>query len=396
MLERAPASPQVVAIGIPARARLLALGARLGMSSEESRRLFDEARALAGRDGDGRQLTLLHLAYGEVRGFVGEVEEGLALTREAVALAARAGDPRLLLRARVALTYALVTAGRFLDAVALAEQLLEELGDGGSQRQRAFVLFFHAMVCVDLGRPADAQRDLELAADLAWRHGDVELLAQVYSFAPVVTRTLGLPGVATASTRRSARSSSPSTSATRSVACSPTGVWARPISLAGDGRTATRILNGVVLLARDHGVGLQGEAGMLAELACATLLRGDGALALSIAEEAVQVARRRRVALYEAIALSARAWILLETGGATAAAEIESCLAARARDRGQRRHGELRGAGPLPPGDAGRAARRPRRPARASWSGRAALSRAMGATGWVERVERRLQGEVAA
>lgn len=393
LLERAPASPQVVAIGLPARARMLALGARLGMSSEESRRLFDEARELAGRGGDPRQLTQLYLAYGEVRGFVGEVDEGLALTREAVALASQAGDGRLLLRARMALTYALVTAGRFRDAVALAELLLEEIGERGSQRHRAFVLFFHAMVCVDLGRPADARSDLEIAADLAWQHGDVELLAQIYSFAPVVTRTLGLP------------SSDCIDKAQRAVELAeylgdPFGrvfaYWGlgKAHLLAGDGRTATRILNGVVLLARDHGVGLQGEAGMLAELACATWLRGDGTLALSIAEEAVQVARRRGVALYEAIALSAHAWILLETGSATAAAEIESCLQrvlAIADSDGMVSFAalasfhlatlaELRG------DQAGRARELER--ARRAFV-------AMGATGWVERVARRRQSEVA-
>jgi len=393
LIERAPSSPAVDATAIVARSRLLALGARLGMSSDEARRLFEEARALAERDGGEGQLAMLYLSYGEARGFVGEVEEGLALTREAVRLASFDADPRVRLRARVALTYALVTAGRFRDALGLSEALLEEMGDR-PRRQRGFVLFFHAMVCVDLGRPAEARIDLERAAEIAWMHADVELLAQIYGFAPVVTRMLGLPG------------SDCMERAQRAVELAeylgnPFGrvfaYWGLGSAhlLAGDGRTATRILNRVVLLARDHGVGLQGEAGMLAELACATLLRGDGAVALSIAEEAVQIARRRRVPLYEAIALLARAWVLLETSGVAAEPEISTCLGrvlSIAESEGAssfaaiaRFHlaslANLQGA----------RVRRDRELALARTS-----FVAMGATGWVERVDARLRGEAAA
>jgi len=387
LLERAPSTPDVDALAGVARSRLLALGGRLGMSSEEARRLFEEARALAERRADHRQLAMLYLAYGEARGFIGEVEEGLALTREAVRLTGDDVDPRVRMRTRVALTYALVTAGRFRDALVLSETLLDEIGDRRDRRQRSFLLFFHAMVCVDLGRPAEAQRDLARAADLAWRFADVELLSQVYAFAPVVTRMLGLPA------------SDCMDKAQRAVELAeylgnPFGrvfaYWGLGNAhlLAGDARTATRILNGVVLLARDHGVGLQGEAGMLAELACATLLRGDGTVALSIAEEAVQIARRRRVPLYEASALLARAWVLLETTGVSAAMQIEACLtrvlaiaatdgtvsfAAIARFH-RATLAELQGDH----------ARRTRELALAR-----AEFVAMGANGWVERVERR-------
>jgi adenylate cyclase len=391
LLERAPSSPEVDALGGVARARLLALGGRLGMSSEESQRLFAEARALAERRGDRRQLAMLYLSYGEARGFIGEVEEGLELTREAVRLASDDPDPRIRMQARVALTYALVTAGRFRDALVLSETLLDEIGDRSDRRQRSFLLFFHAMVCVDLGRPAEAHRDLAIAAELAWKFADVELLSQVYAFAPVVTRMLGLPA------------SDCLDKAQRAVELAeylgnPFGrvfaYWGLGNAhlLAGDARSAMRILNHVVLLARDHGVGLQGEAGMLAELACATMLRGDGTVALSLAEEAVQIARRRRVPLYEASAQLARAWVLLEATGVSAALQIEACLTrviAIAATEGLESFAAIaRFHRAALAGLQGDGLRRARELALA----RAAFV-AMGANGWVERVDRRLRGE---
>src|SRR5690606_18423533 len=175
------------------------------------------------------------------------------------------------------------------------------------------------------GRPLEARADLELAADAAWEHADVEILSQIYAFAPVVARILG-DGEQESLVK-----------AQRAVELAeylgnPFGrvfaYWGLGNAhlLCGDAKTASRVLNGVLLLARDQGVGLQGEAGMLAELAAATLVRGDGAVALSIAEEAVQVAIRRRTRLYEVIAQLSRAWVLVETVGAAAAIEIESCL----------------------------------------------------------------------
>jgi hypothetical protein len=116
---------------------------------------------------------------------------------------------------------------------------------------------------------------------------------------------------------------------------------------------------------------------------------------LSIAEEAVQVGRRRGAPDYEALALLARASILLDTTGASGGDEIEACLD-RVREIVAREGAtaylglvhlhlgqlaELRG-------DAQGAA--------------AALDvaqrhfAAMGARGWVEEVEQRRRREVAA
>lgn len=397
LTERATDSEEIRKIGIKARIKALEIGARLGMSSKESARLFAEARALATRDATPRMLALLHAAYGQARGFIGEIVEALELHREAARLAEATGDPVLTVRLRISLTYAAITAGRFREALALCERLLEDVARGmlsPESRAVGYLRFMHAMLCVDMGRPAEARDELRAAADIAWRNADVELLCQVYSFDPVVTRMLG--DDAEEAFLRSQRSVE-----LAEYLGSPFvrvfAYWgiAGAHLLRGDARSAARILNGVLLFARDHGVALQGEAGILADLALATIVRGDGAVALSIAEEAIEVARKRGVGLYECIAQLARVYVLLETKGAAAADEVEVALA---------RVHELIAADGLTSFDAvvrmhcATLARLEGDHVRAANELRAArdLYARMGATGWVRRLERRLAEGAAA
>jgi len=397
LLDRAPSAPDVDTFGVLARSKLLELGARLGMSAEEARRLFAEARELATRAPKSPNVPLLYLAYAQARGFVGEHEEALALTREAVRLVGESGEPRLVLRVRVALIYGLLAGGHLRDALELTERLLARVGDNpqlGSDRHLAYLYLFHAMLCVAMGRPADSRADLARAADVAWQCADVEILAQIYGFEPVVTRMLGgNPSDCLAKAQRAVELAEYLGNPFARVFA----YWALGNAhlLSGDGKTASKILNGVVLLARDHGVGVQGEAGMLAELACATLMRGEGTVALSITQEAVQVAQRCGPSLYECIAQLARAYILLETTGARAATEIEACLA-RVRTLvaadGTTSYAAIAHfhAATLAElcGDEARC--------RLELESARKLFAAMGSTGWLEKIDLRLQGRVGA
>ncbi len=328
LLEQAPASPEAAALAVRARTKILTLGARLGLTAHEARRIFDEGRAYALSAGDPRRRALLYLAYAQSRSFVGDAEEGLELTREAARDAERCGDADLLRRLQVGLAWSVFTAGRFREALELCEAFLADAAREGTAGtpQAAYARLLHAMLCVDMGRPRDALEDLALASDLAWRNADPELLCQAYAFAPVVRRILGGdPSDALQRTERAVELAELIGSAFARVHA----YWGHGAAhlLAGNARTASKILNGVILLARDHGVALHGEAGILADLALATLARGEGAVALSIVEEAVEAARRHRTALYEWIARLARAQILLETRGVAAGSEVEGEMA---------------------------------------------------------------------
>jgi tetratricopeptide (TPR) repeat protein len=248
--------------------------------------------------------------------------------REALRHAERAGDARLLLRLRIGLIYASFSAGRFREALEACERTLADAARSGTEgsHQIAYARLFHAMLCVDMGRPADARADLDAAADVAWCHADADLLCQVYGFAPVVARMLGVD--ASESLQRTQRAVELA-EYLGSPFARVHAYWGYGVAhlLVGEAKTACKILNGVLLLARDHGVALHGEAGILADLALATLARGEGAVALSIADEAVEAARTNRTSLYECIARLARVQVLLETRGAAVGSEVEGEIA---------------------------------------------------------------------
>jgi adenylate cyclase len=397
LLERAPASSEARALGVQARIKILEIGARLGISGKEAERIFDEARALASHEPNARTLALLYAGYAQARGFIGEVNEALELSREAARLASESGDTVLVQRLNVTLTYAAITAGRFREALSLCERLLAESSHAAGKAQSrpvGYLRLFHAMLCVDMGRAAEARDDLELAADIAWGHADVELLCQAYCFDPVVTRMLGADAQESFLKTQRAVELAEHLGSPFSRVFAYWG-FAGAHLLRGDAKTSAKILNGVLLLARDHGVALHAEAGILADLALATMVRGDGEVALSIAEEAVEAGRKRSTSLYECIAQLARVYVLLETRGAAAAAEIESGIA-RAR--------ALIAADGLTSFEAiarlhlATLARLQRDHIRTEVELRGArdLYAAMGATAWVRQLDARLEDEAAA
>lgn len=395
LLDRTPAGPETSSLAVTARSMLLRLGARLGTSSAEAQRIFAEAQLLVVSSPDPRQLALLHSSYGQAKRFIGDVEEALLHSREALRIAHPSGDQRLIAELSTKLAYAAFTAGRLREALTLCEEMLASSpATALPPRHHAHLRLLRAILLVDMGSPTRARDDLRVAADVAWARGDVELLAQIYGFEPFVTRVLGTdPEAAFVHTERAVELAEHlGTPFARVIA-----YWGHGASslLCGDGRTATKVLTGVLLLARDNGVALHAEGGMLADLAMATLVKGDGELALSIAEEAVVTATRRRVTLYECVAQLARAYIALEVHGASATEEAErgldrvcelvegngttSYLATVALHRATA--AGLRG-------DAAgseEALRRAR-----------SLYASMGAQGWVQEIDARLRGEVAA
>jgi hypothetical protein len=158
----------------------------------------------------------------------------------------------------------------------------------------------------------------------------------------------------------------------------------------GEGRLASRVLNGALLLARDHRVALQHEGSLLTDLASATLMRGETAHALSLANESVHVARRSANPLREVMAQIGRAWVLLRANGIAAVTEVEACLG-RVLELAER-HGLASYAAlahyhlATVAGRLGDQVRRQRELERAH-----AAFAAMGAVGWLRRIERRMQ-----
>ncbi|MBM4245077.1 MAG: hypothetical protein FJ148_14890, partial [Deltaproteobacteria bacterium] len=393
LLERAPKSRESDELAIVARCRMLELGARLGMSPQDVVRVLAEAGALVERVGNPALRALLHGTDSQIRAFAGDVPAALERARAAVRAAEEAAEPSQLLGHRALLVLLLTNAGEFAEALSLADALVAQLVEHPARhasRIAAQIRLYSGKIRVLTGDPRGARQDLAVAASSAWAAGDVESLALVCTVAPTVSLILGEDAAeSVVHAERAVELSEYLGNPYGRV--SAYGALGLAQLLDGNARAAARVLHGALLLARDHRVGLQREATLLGYLACATLLRGETAHALSLAGEAVHVARRSANLLGESMAELARAWVLLRGSGIAAATEIEASLGrviGIAAAKGSvslaaiARHHLATVAGLL--GDAPRQRRELER-ARAAFA-------AMGAHGWERRSERRLQG----
>jgi len=93
LLDNLPENEETTTLGLAARGQILGFGWRIGLTAEESERLFEDACILAERSGDEQELAFLHWAMGGVvavnRGDVGRY---LELSARAVRLADETRD----------------------------------------------------------------------------------------------------------------------------------------------------------------------------------------------------------------------------------------------------------------------------------------------------------------
>jgi class 3 adenylate cyclase/tetratricopeptide (TPR) repeat protein len=179
LLDRAEQSPEVVGLSLFARAALLNVGWRLGMTEENAARLLAEGRALGERGGEKGPLALLLQGYGTVRGTAGAVDEFFTYSTEAVRLAegAAAGEKAALL---VASSYPRYLVGRVAEALACLDDFLA-LGDRAPSPRvvyasPSFPFWWRSVLLLEMGRVAEAVQALELAESRAREGNDTEIL----------------------------------------------------------------------------------------------------------------------------------------------------------------------------------------------------------------------------
>ena len=134
-------SPEAAQLGITAAVMILALGWRLGGSSDDGGQVFDdeaiqiyaEGRRLTESSGSGHEAMLasLVMGYATVRGLTGHIGE-FQLTLEAVDLADRTGDVGLRVAMRAGTTYPRYCAGELADGLRIAEEGIELAGEDPS------------------------------------------------------------------------------------------------------------------------------------------------------------------------------------------------------------------------------------------------------------------------
>ena len=282
---------------------VLSAGWRLGISPEEVEATAAEARSWLAQCSDVEASIRLEGALCSFHNTRGEMEPSLACAFAAERVAEASGDPRLRAMARYGPLYPWLNTGPVDLARGRADELVAYArahGDlpapFGGEDLLALVMGFQALLEAQHGSVARAREILSEAQQVARERGLVESEGWTTMFVgwnewidgdteraiPYCRRALEL----------AERIGSPF-----SIAWG-LGSLAQVLAHAGSGE-ALEVAERSVALCRERGTSLEGEGQHLAALAEACIVAGDLARARRVAEEAIEVGRRRGIRRYE-------------------------------------------------------------------------------------------------
>ena len=185
-----------------ASAQIVNFGWREGLSPQEAKGYFEEAKKVAVASGDLRANALIHAGYGRILGATGSADEYVEKIREAEGLIGESIDTSLQVTLRAVLCHALRLSGRMTDALAVNAEALDHVGEVKKfDRQmlgfdvEAWLIVMRGQTLVMLGRGDEARSYLDRViqmdaarvdathhvvpslayVELAWTQGDVSL-----------------------------------------------------------------------------------------------------------------------------------------------------------------------------------------------------------------------------
>jgi tetratricopeptide (TPR) repeat protein len=311
-------SPEAAELGINARVMLLGFLFRLGAASEEGEvryeeeaaAVFAEAEAFAKAAGQTTVRVMVRTLYGLVCVTSGgeAIEAGYQHTAEAVRLADQTGDAALRAVSRASLAWALFVLGRVREAAAVAAEMVPIIGEDRSVGRGMAITSPYAWCRMQMAhfgaythRLDDGLADLERSIDLACQEGDLETQAWAHRQCSVLADLAGTdPDAAAAHALQGLE-----------WADAAGGAWSRirlregvAISHVQRGlwRPAIEVVEEALAIARDRRISLADVPLLLAIRARAQIGLGDLAGARSSAEEAIGVAVRCGTRMYEALA----------------------------------------------------------------------------------------------
>jgi class 3 adenylate cyclase len=174
LLDTLPETPESLADRASVRARIMTHLSRLGDVENVAPMLFQEGRELARRSGDPHVLSQVLNGFGEVQVRAGSVGEALDPLLEAVQLADGTADKALRVAVRYGLCFALYTAGRLRECLAVTAEGLElargDLDLGADRIGFSPSLGFSFMKGIALslmGRPREGGSELDRVIELA-------------------------------------------------------------------------------------------------------------------------------------------------------------------------------------------------------------------------------------
>lgn len=311
-----PETDETRAMRVEACAEILNTGRRIGIDEDEVLEVFEEGRQLAESGNDLPSLALLTSAMGAVRGNAGHVQEWLRRAEEAVLIADKVGDDSLRIGVRVAHAYAHWAAGQPRAGLASAEltlKLIEQeetlaLGNsflGHITPHLALIHWFRGVMLGFVGQPKDAHASFEKAMEATYSEQDLELLSiRLAGEVIFCCRFERDPERALSYGRRGCEAASKIdvVSSSLRTAHSSRGLGVAYL-LDGQWEAAEESLSRALDITQSLQSYLFAEADMVAELAESYLGRGDTDRALSLAEEAIDIARRHETPLGECQAL---------------------------------------------------------------------------------------------
>ena len=284
--------------------QIVNFGWREGFTADDARPYFTEAARLAVAGGNLRANALIHAAYGRILAGAGSADEYVEKIREAQSLAAESSDASLRVTLNAVLCHALRLSGRLEQALAVNADALEHCHEV-AQADRETLGFdvepwlfgMRGQLLVTMGRGAEARPCLDRVIDMDPGRIDA-VLHLIPSIAYVEWAWTLRDGLLA---RRQAERAMAIADHSGIPYLRVLAGWSQGVALAAEGAMAAAIdsLSETLAFARRQKVGLEYEARILADIACAALWMRDHDMARGRADEAIRIARDRRARVPE-------------------------------------------------------------------------------------------------
>jgi tetratricopeptide (TPR) repeat protein len=318
LLSDQPTSQSTNYLRMMACGQIVNFGWREGVSAEDSKIYYEEARQLALALGDMRANALINAAYGRILANGGSADEYVDRIREAAAIAEAGPDESVKVTIKAVLCHALRLSGRMSEALQMNSEAMSRAHEIVKfDRQtlgfdiNIWLTAMRGQTLVMLGRGDEARPYLDSVlrepeagvdvihfaipslayVDLAWGERD-PTLAQHHA-----TRAFSL----------ATKSGNPYL---RVYAQACRGL---AHAIAGNLGGAIDDFTGALRLARSRKAGLENESRILADLANAYWLKGDISNARNCVDEAIMIATARHTRAPECLAHIVRAEIIAST-----------------------------------------------------------------------------------
>jgi class 3 adenylate cyclase/tetratricopeptide (TPR) repeat protein len=333
LLAQLASSPEIDALALSARWRLLNLGWRIGIDEDTAHELFVEGTELAERLEDLPSQVAIQLFFGATRMLAGRISEALQIFAVARRLADSSGDENLMLEPLGPPIHAYIVSGRLRDGLAAAQEALAGLKGRPEAGRELFGLTpsLYLRCCrgdilLLRGKVEAGVRELEEVVRLARASRDYEILCWALGSLARSAALTGHRGRAAIQIRECLELAEEAGALSSRVRAALNLSIVHLASEAWD--QAAEVVEAILPVARERRIGMDHEPFLLACLAQAYSKGGRARQAVPVAVEAVEAARRYGTRLWEIPARLALAGARIRSGAEPTCKEVTGELEA--------------------------------------------------------------------